>query len=163
MRRHPGGRGLLCLILVGALAACDQQPAAPAAEPRPVRAVSVAERADSTIVTLTGTIQAETEVNIGFRIDGRMVERLVNVGDRVAAGQVRASASAGVRGDGSVDSARARAAPNSSADRYVNAFPNRAANALHGWSAHTSHLPMASASAVVVATTSDVDGLTRTR
>ena len=88
MRIHPGGRGLLCLILVGALAACDQQPAAPAPEPRPVRVVSVAERADSTIVTLTGTIQAETEVNIGFRIDGRVVERLVNVGDRVAAGQM---------------------------------------------------------------------------
>ncbi|MGI9128062.1 MAG: efflux RND transporter periplasmic adaptor subunit [Roseomonas sp.] len=88
MRRHPGGRGLLCLILVSALSACDQQPAAPAPEPRPVRVVSVAERADSTIVTLTGTIQAETEVNLGFRIDGRMVERLVNVGDRVAAGQI---------------------------------------------------------------------------
>ncbi|MFN7307298.1 MAG: hypothetical protein ACK5TQ_12075, partial [Acetobacteraceae bacterium] len=75
MRRHPGGPGLLCLLRVGALVACDQQPAAPAPEPRPVRVVGVAERADSTIVTLTGTIQAETEVNIGFRIDGRMVER----------------------------------------------------------------------------------------
>ena len=31
---------------------------------------------------------AETEVNLAFRIDGRMVERLVNVGDRVTAGQV---------------------------------------------------------------------------
>jgi RND family efflux transporter MFP subunit len=40
------------------------------------------------VVSLTGTIQAETEANLGFRIEGRMIERLVNVGDRVRAGQV---------------------------------------------------------------------------
>ncbi|MCA3388614.1 MAG: efflux RND transporter periplasmic adaptor subunit [Roseomonas sp.] len=88
MPRNPGRQGLLCLILAGALAACDQPAPPPAADPRPVRVISVGERAESTIVTLTGTIQAETEVNLGFRIDGRMVERLVNVGDRVEAGQV---------------------------------------------------------------------------
>ena len=88
MRRYPGGYWLPCLILAFALTACDQAPPPPAADPRPVRVISVAERAESTIVTLTGTIQAQTEVNLGFRIDGRMVERLVNVGDRVEAGQV---------------------------------------------------------------------------
>ena len=88
MRRYPGGYGLPCLILALVLAACDQAPPPPAADPRPVRVISVAERAESAIVTLTGTIQAQTEVNLGFRIDGRMVERLVNVGDRVEAGQV---------------------------------------------------------------------------
>jgi RND family efflux transporter MFP subunit len=53
-----------------------------------VRVATVEPRGEGTLVSLTGTIQAETEVNLGFRIDGRMVERLVNVGDRVTAGQV---------------------------------------------------------------------------
>lgn len=88
MPRHPGGAALLCVVLVGALAACSEPPAEPAAEARPVRVATVEPRGESTVVSLTGTIQAETEVNLGFRIDGRMVERLVNVGDRVAAGQV---------------------------------------------------------------------------
>ena len=53
-----------------------------------MRVATVEQRAGGDVVSLTGTIQAETEVNLGFRIDGRMVERLANVGDRVAAGQV---------------------------------------------------------------------------
>lgn len=89
MSRVPGGAQLPCLLLaLAAMAACDQPPAPPLPEPRPVRVVTVESRGDNTTVSLTGTIQAQTEVNLGFRIDGRMVERLVNVGDRVTAGQV---------------------------------------------------------------------------
>ena len=51
--------------------------------------VTVEERTGGETVSLTGTVQAETEVNLAFRIDGRMIERLVNVGDRGRrAGQV---------------------------------------------------------------------------
>lgn len=50
--------------------------------------MSVESRGDATTVSLTGNVQAQTEVSLAFRIDGRMIERLVNVGDRVAAGQV---------------------------------------------------------------------------
>lgn len=70
------------------LAACggDEQPVA---EPvRPVRVVTVEKHAGDETVSLTGDIQAQEEVNLSFRVDGRMVERLVNVGDRVQAGQV---------------------------------------------------------------------------
>ena len=88
MPRHPGGAALLCLMLTGALAACGEPPAPPSEDPRPVRVATVESRGEATVVSLTGTIQAQTEVNLGFRIDGRMVERLVNVGDRVTAGQV---------------------------------------------------------------------------
>ncbi|MCZ8148723.1 MAG: efflux RND transporter periplasmic adaptor subunit [Roseomonas sp.] len=88
MPRHPGGAALLCLMLTGGLAACGKPPAPPPEEPRPVRVSTVAPRGEATVVSLTGTIQAETEVNLGFRIDGRMVERLVNVGARVTAGPV---------------------------------------------------------------------------
>ena len=88
MPRHPGGAALFCLMLTGALAACGEPPAPPPEEPRPVRVATVESRGEATVVSLTGTIQAQTEVNLGFRIDGRMVDRLVNVGDRVTAGQV---------------------------------------------------------------------------
>jgi len=88
MPRHPGGATLPCVMLAGALAACGEPSPEPVAEPRPVRVATVETRGASSVISLTGTIQAETEVNLGFRIDGRMVERLVNVGERVAAGQV---------------------------------------------------------------------------
>jgi membrane fusion protein, multidrug efflux system len=41
-------------------------------------------------VVLTGHVQAENEPAFAFRIAGRMIERPVNVGDRVEAGQVLA-------------------------------------------------------------------------
>lgn len=57
-------------------------------EVRPVRVMTVASRDMGSTIVLTGTVQAQAEVNLAFRIDGRMVERLVNVGDSVKAGQV---------------------------------------------------------------------------
>jgi membrane fusion protein, multidrug efflux system len=60
----------------------------PVAEVRPVRTVTVAKAATDEPVILTGHIQAQDEVALAFRIGGRMVERMVNVGDRVGAGQV---------------------------------------------------------------------------
>jgi RND family efflux transporter MFP subunit len=78
----------LALLSVTLVAACDQDDAQPAPEIRPVRTVTVERRADNTTVSLTGTVQAETEVNLAFRIDGRMTERTINVGDTVTPGQV---------------------------------------------------------------------------
>jgi RND family efflux transporter MFP subunit len=83
----PAPRLALAILLLG-LAACDS-PAPPAApEIRPVRVAAVERSTGGELVTMTGTVQAETEVNLAFRIDGRMIERLVNVGDEVRAGQV---------------------------------------------------------------------------
>ena len=39
-------------------------------------------------MTLTGHIEAREQLNLSFRVGGRMIERSVNVGDRVRAGQV---------------------------------------------------------------------------
>lgn len=79
---------LRALALLALLAACGQaeEPAAP--EIRPVRVLTIEERAGGDTVSLAGTVQAQTEVNLAFRIDGRMTERLVNVGDRVTPGQL---------------------------------------------------------------------------
>jgi RND family efflux transporter MFP subunit len=70
------------------LVACDGGPPAAQPEARPVRVVTAERNSGGEIASLTGTVQAQTEVNLAFRIDGRMVERLVNVGDQVQAGQV---------------------------------------------------------------------------
>jgi RND family efflux transporter MFP subunit len=78
----------LGLLLLAGLAACDDGKPAETQDIRPVRVMTVETRAGGEIVSLTGTIQAETDVNLAFRIDGRMIERSVNVGDRVTAGQV---------------------------------------------------------------------------
>ncbi len=37
---------------------------------------------------MTGHVRAKDQANLGFRIDGRMIERLVNVGETLKAGQV---------------------------------------------------------------------------
>ena len=78
----------LALALLPLLAACDDGPPPAAPEIRPVRVVTVEQRIGGDAVTLTGSVAPETEVNLAFRIDGRMIERRVNVGDRVRAGQV---------------------------------------------------------------------------
>jgi len=76
---------LASLTLLAACGGAEE----PVAEPvRPVRVVTVEERAGGETLSLTGNIQAQEEVSLSFRVDGRMVERLVNVGDRVKAGQM---------------------------------------------------------------------------
>jgi RND family efflux transporter MFP subunit len=53
-----------------------------------VRAITIEARSDAGIVSLTGTVQAQTEINESFRIDGRLIERTVDVGDTVRVGQL---------------------------------------------------------------------------
>jgi membrane fusion protein, multidrug efflux system len=79
---------LLAFLALTLLAACGPAEPPPAPEIRPVRVVTVEKQAGGETVSLTGTVQAQTEVNLAFRIDGRMIERPVNVGDEVKAGQV---------------------------------------------------------------------------
>jgi RND family efflux transporter MFP subunit len=76
------------LVLLVLLAACDraEEPAAP--EIRPVRVVTIEERRSGETVSLTGTVQAKATVDLAFRINGRMTDRLAKVGDTVAPGQI---------------------------------------------------------------------------
>ena len=73
------------------LSACQREVEKPAPEIRPVRTVTIEKRAAGSTVAITGTVQAQNEVNQSFRIDGRLVERLVDVGDNVKAGQLIAT------------------------------------------------------------------------
>jgi RND family efflux transporter MFP subunit len=68
------------------LAGCEQPPPPPTGA-RPVRTMTVERRAEGELVSLTGQIKAQNEVSFAFRVDGRLAERLVNVGDSVVPGQ----------------------------------------------------------------------------
>ena len=82
-------RGLAVVVVaVVLLSACQREVEAPAPEIRPVRAITIEKRAAGSAVVLTGTVQAQNEVIQSFRIDGRLIERLVDVGDPVKAGQL---------------------------------------------------------------------------
>jgi RND family efflux transporter MFP subunit len=50
--------------------------------------MTVEKRPGGETASLTGTVQAQTEVNLAFRIDGQLIERPVNVGDQVSSGQL---------------------------------------------------------------------------
>jgi RND family efflux transporter MFP subunit len=100
---------LLACALLSMLTAC--KPAAPPVveEIRPVRTIEVGKRADGDAVALTGTVHAQSEINLAFRIDGRLVERDVSVGDVVRPGQLVARLDP-QNEDNSLQSARAQLA-----------------------------------------------------
>jgi len=78
----------LLLFLLVLLAGCEGSDETSEVEIRPVRVVTVGQQSSGDTVSLTGTIQAETEVNLAFRIDGRMIERSASIGNRVEEGDV---------------------------------------------------------------------------
>jgi RND family efflux transporter MFP subunit len=78
------------LAVLTLLAACGSAEEERPPEVRPVRALALEKREAGDTVALTGTVQAQSEVNQSFRIDGRMVERNVEVGDTVRRGQLLA-------------------------------------------------------------------------
>ena len=81
-------RPLAALVAALLLAACSAETApAPRAE-RPVQVQSVAYQAEEAARDFVGVVRARYETDLGFRVGGKMVARLVNVGDRVHAGDV---------------------------------------------------------------------------
>ena len=86
----PTTRALLAFVALALLSACRGAEDAPAPEARPVRVTTIETRAIGDTVALTGTVQAQTEINQSFRIDGRLVERTVDIGDSVRPGQLLA-------------------------------------------------------------------------
>jgi RND family efflux transporter MFP subunit len=96
------------LVLLSACEPVDESQ--PIAEPiRPVRVVMAEELPGGETVTLTGNVQAQDDVSLAFRVGGQLVERTVNVGDAVRAGQVVARLD-GVNERHAVDAARANLA-----------------------------------------------------
>ena len=86
--RIPWVTGTLAVSLMAVAVACRQEAAPTAPEVRPVRTVTIAKRDAGVPVVFTGTIRAQDEAPLAFRISGRMIERRVNNGDRVRPGQL---------------------------------------------------------------------------
>jgi RND family efflux transporter MFP subunit len=84
------GAGLALMLLAPALSACNDDIAGSTQRPAFVRTEIVRPRVRQTSVTLTGEVQARFRADLAFRVSGRVVERLVEVGTHVDAGQVLA-------------------------------------------------------------------------
>jgi membrane fusion protein, multidrug efflux system len=78
-RELPAGGPIRALVVASALAlvlvGCNQEAKTEPPLPRPVRTVTVEKGTVGDSVTLTGDIRAENEVNLAFRIGGRIIER----------------------------------------------------------------------------------------
>ncbi|PKA41827.1 efflux RND transporter periplasmic adaptor subunit [Rhizobium sullae] len=57
---------------------------------RPVKVVEIAKDGETRALDYSGAVKARTEMNLGFRVAGKITERLVNIGDRVKPGDVLA-------------------------------------------------------------------------
>ncbi|MBL8703676.1 MAG: efflux RND transporter periplasmic adaptor subunit [Rhodospirillales bacterium] len=79
----------LCLVAGLGLGACKEE--LPPEQPiRPVRAIVAEPRQEKHTVSITGEIRSRYESDHGFRIGGRVIARLVDVGSLVAKGDVLA-------------------------------------------------------------------------
>jgi len=72
------------------LAACSDDEAPPAPKPRQVATVTVKVQPLNTGGAITGVVQARVQTDMSFRVGGKIVERLVDVGDHVTQGQLLA-------------------------------------------------------------------------
>ncbi|AWK88939.1 efflux RND transporter periplasmic adaptor subunit [Azospirillum thermophilum] len=87
------GRALGAVALMAAaaaLAGCKETHSAPEVEARPVRVVTVALEPASDTVRYPAVIRPRVEADVGFRVAGKVVARLVEVGTRVEPGMALA-------------------------------------------------------------------------
>lgn len=87
LRRHIIASSFVCALPV-ALAACDDNPQADPRTAAPLVRAVVAQNADVVSRSFTGTVAARIQSDLGFRVSGRVMERLVDTGQSVKRGQV---------------------------------------------------------------------------
>jgi len=84
------GAALAAALLATSLSACNDRAAAPAERAALVHTELVQPRDGQAAVTLTGEVQARFSADLSFRVNGRVLERLVDVGAHVNAGDLLA-------------------------------------------------------------------------
>jgi multidrug efflux pump subunit AcrA (membrane-fusion protein) len=80
----------LVLFLLLALPACQKEEKAASQVVRPVRTVTVALQEGGENVSLTGEIQPRYQADLGFRVNGKILERPADVGTQVKKGDLLA-------------------------------------------------------------------------
>jgi len=88
-RRSPERLRLILLVpLAAMLAGCIGEAKVAQEIVRPVKVAVVGEAGGGRTLTYSGVVRPRIESAIGFRVGGKIVQRLVNVGDRVEVGEV---------------------------------------------------------------------------
>lgn len=82
----------LPLVAAFGLTACTEGGAEVVEEPslRPVKVIEVSAPSTARELRYSGTVKARSEAAAGFRVSGKIIERLVDIGDRVAPGDILA-------------------------------------------------------------------------
>ncbi|TPN01890.1 efflux RND transporter periplasmic adaptor subunit [Mesorhizobium sp. B2-1-3A] len=79
------------LVVAGlTLAGCSQEKAEVKEIIRPVKVVEIAQAHDTRTLSYSGSVRARTESALAFRVNGKITERLVDIGQHVAPGDVLA-------------------------------------------------------------------------
>jgi len=87
-RKSWWSRAALALPLVAILGGCKDEAKVEQEIVRPVKVAVIGEAVRGRALTYSGVVRPRIESAIGFRVAGKIMERFVNVGDRVEAGQV---------------------------------------------------------------------------
>ncbi|MBN9254427.1 MAG: efflux RND transporter periplasmic adaptor subunit [Mesorhizobium sp.] len=72
------------------MAGCSQEKSEVKDVIRPVKVVEIGKVQDTRQLDYSGSVRSRTEMNLGFRVAGKITERLVNVGQHVNSGDVLA-------------------------------------------------------------------------
>jgi membrane fusion protein, multidrug efflux system len=87
---RPTSAAVALALLATPLGACNERSAAPAERPALVRTELVQPRDGQATMTLTGEVQARFSADLSFRVNGRVLTRLVDVSAHVNAGDLLA-------------------------------------------------------------------------
>lgn len=89
--RMPSVMSIALVSAVGlGVAGCTEEKAEVKEVVRPVKVVEIAKAGDTRTLDYSGSVRARTEMNLGFRVNGKITERLVNIGQQVEPGDVLA-------------------------------------------------------------------------
>lgn len=122
MSNHLRCHAVVPLLLAGALTGCGHADSDPRTQPPLVRVTAPVAASDATR-EFTGVVAARVQSDLGFRVGGKVVERLVNAGQAVRRGQPlmridSADLALATRAAvGTVDAARARAVQTAADER----------------------------------------------
>lgn len=83
-------KAIVFLLFALLLSACDEEKTTPSVQPKAVIAVAARSTDFASSATLSGSVTARIETQLSFRVSGRIIERNVEVGSHVKAGDILA-------------------------------------------------------------------------